>query len=107
MAKSIKQHRKAVQHAFDKAVAIAERGKKRSFHEFERSLWSALLELGRTMVLLFLAHAAARPRKSTYKRGLTRFVMVPASKKMRETELGTLFGKVLFSETYGQPAWHV
>ncbi len=58
---------------------------------------------GRKMALLFLARAAARPRASAYKRGLTRFVMVPVRKKVRETELGTLFGKVTFRRPIARP----
>ncbi len=100
MAKSISQHRKSVQRAFEQALAIAEAGKKRSFHNFERALWSALLELGRALAVLFLARAVARRRAKTYKRGSTRFVMTD---KVRTTDLGTLFGKVSFTRPVAKP----
>jgi hypothetical protein len=100
MAKSINQHRNAVQHAFEQALAIADRDTRRSFHEFERALWSALLELGRALVLLFLARAVARPRATTYKRGAMRFVVTD---KVCTTALGTLFGKVPFVRPVARP----
>lgn len=100
MAQSINQHRQAVQRAFEQALAIADSRKKKSLQEVERGLWSALLELGRALVLLSLAHAVARPRAHTYRRGLTRFVI---SDMMRTTELGTLFGKVSFTRQAARP----
>lgn len=100
MAKSINQHRNAVQRAFEQALAIADGRTRRSLHDFERALWSALLELGRALVLLFLARAVARPRAATYKRGRTRFVVTD---KVRRTKLGTLFGKVSFVRPVARP----
>jgi hypothetical protein len=100
VTKSIDQHRKAVQRAFDRALAIAESRKKRSLYEIERGLWSALLKLGRALVLLALAHAAARPRAATYRQGATRFVLAG---KVRTTWLGTLFGKVAFTRPVARP----
>lgn len=100
MAKSIKQQRAAVQRAFEQALALAEGRNRRTFQELEQGLWSALLELGRALVLLFLARAVQRPRASTYKRGLLRFVMTGEA---RTTELGTLFGKVSFTRPVARP----
>lgn len=100
MAKSINEYRVAVQHAFEQALAIANDGTRRSFHEVERGLWSALLELGRQLVLLSLARAVARPRAAIYKRGATRFVMTD---QPRTTEIGSRFGKVDFTRPVGRP----
>ena len=100
MAKSINQHRQAVQRAFKKALMLADSRKKRSFDSFERELWANLLELGRVLVVLFLARAAERPRTASYKVGKSRFVM---SKQTRTSELGTLFGKVSFCRPVARP----
>lgn len=100
MSTIINEHRNAVQHAFEQALAIADGRKRRSFHEFERGLWSALLELGRALVQLFLARAVAQPRATTYKRGTTRFMVTD---QVRTTEFGTLFGKVSFARPVARP----
>jgi hypothetical protein len=100
MTRSINQHRTAVQRAFERALEIAERREKQSLHEVERGLRSALFELGQALVLLFLAQAVARPRATTYKRAGARFVM---AKQERASELGTLFGKVLFTRPVARP----
>ena len=94
MAKSIKQHRKVVQQAFEKALAIAERRKQMNLQDVEQSLWLAVLALGRALVVLFLAHSVERPRAKTYKRGLYRYTIADLT---RTTWLGTLFGKVPFT----------
>ena len=99
MAQSINQHRRSVQQAFERALLIAE-NRKPSFHDFEQALWSALLALGRALVLLFLARAAERPRTGTYKRGMVRFVL---NGEARTTDLGTLFGKVPFTRPIARP----
>ncbi len=99
MAQSIYHHRRFVQHAFERALALAD-NRKQSFHELEQPLWSALLALGRALVLLFLARAAERPRAGTYKRGMKRFVM---NGEARTTDLGTKFGKVLFTRPIARP----
>ena len=101
MNESINRHRAAVQRAFERALAIAEGHKRRTFHEVEGGLWSALLELGRALALLYLARSASRPRAATYKRGLTRFVIAD---DVRTSELGTLFGKVSFTRPIARPA---
>jgi hypothetical protein len=100
VAQSINQHREAVQRAFEHALAVAESRRRKSFHEFEHGLWSALLTLGRALVLLYLARSVARPRAATYKRGPTRFAMTD---KTRTTKLGTLFGKVAFTRPVARP----
>jgi len=100
VAKSIKEHQVAVQRAFGKAFAIADSRKRRSFHEIERNLWSALFELGRALVMLALAQAVVRRQASTYKRGATRFVMAD---EVRTAELGTMFGKVPFERPIARP----
>ena len=100
MAKSINQHRKAVQHAFEKALALADSRKKRTFHKFEQELWVVLLALGRALVTLFLARAAQRPRMATYKARGLRYVL---AKETRTSDLGTLFGKASFTRPVARP----
>lgn len=100
MSTSINQHRNAVQRAFEQALAIVESRKPQSLHECEQHLWSALLKLGRALVVLFLARANARPRAKTYKRRATVFVM---TNKVRTADIGTLFGKVSFTRPVSRP----
>ncbi len=100
MAKSIKQHRMAVQQAFKKALTIAEGRRRKRFQDVEQSPWLAVLALGRALVLLFLARSVERPRAKTYKCGVSRYTMAVQE---RTTELGTLFGKVPFTRPVARP----
>ena len=60
MPTSIDARDRDVQSAFEKARAIARGATTSSFDHVETSLWTALLALGRAMIALYLARAAAR-----------------------------------------------
>ncbi len=100
MSESISQRRRDVQSAYEKALALADSRKARSFDGFERELWVTMLALGRAFVLLFLARAVQRPRAATYKIGMQRFVL---TQERRSSKLGTLFGKVPFCRPIARP----
>ncbi len=99
MANSIDGARLAVQRAFDGAYGLADCAERKRFWDFERELWSALLELGRAFVMLFLVHQAARPRAAEYRHGERRFALAGE----RTSALGTRFGKVEFTRQIGKP----
>ena len=98
MASTIEESRREVQTAFARALTRAETVKRQSFFSFERELWTLMLELGRTLVVLFLAHQAARPRAVDYRHGGLPWRLGGE----RTSELGTRFGKVSFTRVIGR-----
>ena len=73
MVRSIEQARQEVQQAFEAALAVADAGEKRSFCAFEGKQWSLLLELGRSLTVLFIARQVERPRATEYTHGGGRY----------------------------------
>lgn len=98
MERSIGLARADVQRAFARAFTLADSAQPQRFCTFERELWTAVLSLGRTLVSLFLAHQAARPRPVAYVHGTRSFVL----EGKRVSELGTRFGKVPFLRPLGR-----
>ena len=98
MAKIIERSRADVQRAFEEALAWSERAEERTFLEFEARLWTLLLALGRSLVVLFLVRAAQRPRAAEYVVGGKRYLLVGD----RVSDLGTRFGKVPFRRPTGR-----
>lgn len=94
MTKSIEQARRDVHDAFDSLVVYADSDEARTLHELEHSLWPMLLQLGKTMVILWLIRQVARPRPMSYKYHSKRFEIRPEEE--RNCEIGTIFGKVTF-----------
>jgi hypothetical protein len=100
MACSIQCAEAEVQRAVGKAVSIAER-EGITLTSAEKELWVALLALGRALLALFLARAAARLRPTTYEHDGARYALDTATR--RNSEIGTRFGKVAFSRAVGRP----
>ncbi len=98
MSSSIEQCRCDVHEAFAAVIAIADRPEHRTLWGFERELWTRMLALGRTLVVLFLARQVARSRATKYKHRGVRYVL----RDTRTSGLGTRFGKVLFSRPVGR-----
>jgi hypothetical protein len=98
MATSIERLRADVQHAFEDALAWADSDEQRSFFAFEKGLWSLLLALGCSLVILFLARAVQRPRALEYMLGDQRYALSGD----HSSEIGTRFGKVHFSRPTGR-----
>ncbi len=98
MTTSIDARDRDVQHAFQKAFAIADGGTTASLDDIETSLWTALLALGRALVALYLARVVARPRPADYVHGGARFVLA----EVVSSEIGTRFGKVIFERPVGR-----
>src|SRR5690606_30950161 len=82
----------------ERAVQWADRDDATKFHEFETGLWSRLLELGRALVVLFLARQAARKRPKRYEHDGRTYVLSGT----RTSDLGTRFGKVSFTRAIGR-----
>jgi hypothetical protein len=95
---SIDEARREVERAMDAARKWADTAERRSMFEFEGGLWTLLLALGRALVAVFLARQVARPRAATYVREGRTYVMGG----MRETQIGTRFGKVAFERPMGR-----
>jgi hypothetical protein len=96
---SIEKARREVQEAFDRARAIAETSEAKSLSSVERALWTAMLEVGRSLIALFLVRCAARPRPVEYSHNGYRYVL---NGRTRTTDLGSLFGKLSFSRPIGK-----
>jgi hypothetical protein len=95
---SIDEARREVERAMEAARRWADTAERRSMFEFEGGLWTLLLALGRALVAVFLARQVARPRAATYVRDGRTYVMGG----MRETQIGTRFGKVAFERPMGR-----
>jgi hypothetical protein len=98
MAESIQQARQEVQSAVQAALAWAESDQHRTFARFEARAWTLLLAVGRGLVRLFLAHAAARTRPATYRYEGRAYGL----DDRRVSQLGTRFGKVTFDRPVGR-----
>ena len=98
MTASIDARKLAVQQAFEETLAIVNGPTDRAIHDVERSLWSALLGLGRALIALYLARAAARPRPATYGHAGAKYEVAG----WQTTEIGTRFGKVEFTRPVGR-----
>lgn len=98
MATSINAREADVQSAFDKARAIARGETTASLDQVETALWTALLGLGRTLIALYLARVAARPRATEYTHDGAKYALVGFA----SSELGTRFGKVSFERAVGR-----
>jgi hypothetical protein len=77
MAQSIERIRRDVQHAFEETLAWTDSDEQRTFMEFEKKLWTLLLALGRSLVVLFLVRMVHRPRDIEYVVGEQRYVARP------------------------------
>lgn len=86
-----------VESAYQALVAAVDPPKRVRLADIEAKLWSLLLALGRALLLLFFAHRVA----ATTDRFSLKFGR--AETKMRETGLGTRFGRVTFS----RPFWRM
>jgi hypothetical protein len=95
---SIERARAEVQRAMQQAMAIAER-EGATLAAVEAELWTGLLAVGRALMTLFLARAAACARPATYEHGGTRYVLDATTR--RSSEVGTRFGKVKFTRAIG------
>ena len=91
--------RAEAQHAFARAMGLAE-GHEKRLGELETKLWSALLGLGRALVALYLVHEALRPRAAVYSHGGRQYVL----DGQRTSDVSTRFGKVPFARPVGRPA---
>lgn len=100
MVTSIEQARRDVQSAVRDVVQCAEADDVGSFVEFDATLWTRMLALGRALVLLFLLKHAARPRPMRYQHEGTDYVL--GEKKTKA--IGTRYGKVRFRRVVGRPA---
>lgn len=99
MAGSIEEARFEVESSFRRAMRVVE-GDPGTFWSFEKALWTAMLEVGRAMVTLFLARQSARPREAVYRHDRVAYEVG----EERTTELGTRFGKVRFTRLVGRRA---
>ena len=95
---SIEVARREVQSAFDRILASAEQSEPKTAAAFETEGWGLLLALGRALMVLFLARQVARPRGVRYVVDGVDHVM----RGERVSEIGTLFGKVLFARPIGR-----
>jgi hypothetical protein len=66
----------------------------------EHDLWHALLAVGRTVVALYLAKQAARPRAAQYVHDGVAYVLDAHNR--RKNAIGTRFGKVIFCRPIGR-----
>lgn len=98
MTQSMEHARREVQSAFTAAVEWADCPSRRSFDAFEGRLWTLLLALGRSLVVLFLAHHASRPRPDEYTHARRRYRLDDE----RVSSVGTRFGKVDFRRPIGR-----
>ena len=99
MASSIERAEAEVQRAIADATAIAKR-EGITLAAAETELWTTLLSLGRALLALFLARAAARSRPTAYEHNGVRYALDTTTR--RNSEVGTRFGKVNFSRPIGR-----
>lgn len=98
MTASIDARERDVQRAFENTLTIVRGATNRPLHDVENSLWSALLALGRGLILLYLARVVAQPRSPTYVRHGAEYQLHGS----QSIEIGTRFGKLAFSRPVGQ-----
>jgi hypothetical protein len=98
MPANISELRQEVQRCVDAALALADTKESATLASVERALWQQLLVLGRALVTLFLAQRAQRPRAASYEHGGQVFEV----RGERESQVGTLFGKVPFRRPVGR-----
>ncbi len=94
---SLQEARAKVQREFQNACALVE-DEGASLFELERRTWSALLALGRALVVLFLTRRTERPRAVDYEHEGCRYQL----DGKRTTALGTRFGKIDFTRPVGR-----
>ena len=75
MPKSIRDDEQDVHDAFTRALTLAKVDEPQPFATFERALWTAMLELGRALVVLFLARRAGRLRPVAYEHERVAYVL--------------------------------
>jgi hypothetical protein len=103
MRNTITEAEKNVEEAIGAVVEIVESGADdmRRFHEVETRLWSLLLSLGRSLIVLYLCRRASRKGSEFYEHEGGRYFVSP--KETRSSKLGTIFGNVLFTRPVGRP----
>ena len=94
MSKSIVRAEREVQAAVSCVMKVAESDGTERLHDVEARLWTALLAMGRAVLVLFLARYVAKVRTAVYEYAGHRYTM--DLKHPRCTDLGTRFGKVPF-----------
>jgi hypothetical protein len=95
---SLQQLRGDVQREFERALIVAEGDATRRLGLVEGAIWTTLLSLGRALVALYLARAAARPRTALYEYGGREYMLASTA----VLDVGTRFGKVAFSRPVGR-----
>jgi hypothetical protein len=95
---SIDAARRDVQNAVDEALNLVDSSETRTATRVEAELWTALLSLGRALMVLFLARQMARPRAQEYEHAGARWQIAGE----RTSEFGTRFGKVVFVRPVGR-----
>jgi hypothetical protein len=104
VSESIRDLEQNVHAVFSRALTLAKSAKSQRFGEFEQSLWTTLLELGRALVAVFLSHQAARLRARTYEHEGVAYEL--DVRRQRTSEVGTRFGRVSFTRPVGRrPGW--
>jgi hypothetical protein len=98
VASSIERAEAEVQRAIADAMAIAKR-EGITLAAAEAELWTALLAVGRALLASFLARSAARPRPAAYEHEGACYALNTTTR--RNSEVGTRFGKVMFSRAVG------
>lgn len=103
MSNTITEAEKNVEKAIGAVVEIVKSGDddKRRLHDVETRLWSVLLALGRSLIALYLSRRASRIQSEFYDHDQGRYFV--AKTQPRSSELGTIFGKVLFTRPVGRP----
>lgn len=96
---TIERAERDVQIAWEAARKVAEAQSELAL--VEQQLWSALLALGRALIVLFLTRAASRPRSADYAHEGVRYVLDTSTR--RSSQIGTRFGKVPFRRPVGRP----
>jgi hypothetical protein len=89
-----------VQRAVEHARRCADGATSRPLAEVEGELWSAMLALGRALIVLFLVRRATALRPVSYEVAGLRYVL--DAKNRRQSAIGTRFGKVPFSRPVGR-----
>lgn len=100
MAKTILCAERDVERAVERVRRCAEPKRKTTLVAVETETWSALLALGRAVIVLFLARHSARPRAANYVHEGRQYAF--DVKHSRHSEIGTRFGKVPFDRGVGR-----
>jgi hypothetical protein len=103
MSNTITEAKKNVEKAIGAVVEIVESGDDdtRRLHEVETRLWSLLLALGRSLIVLYLSRRASRKGSEFYKHEGGRYFV--SKRDQRSSKLGTIFGNVWFTRPVGRP----